>query len=347
MRRAVPRLALLGLLSAAWAFGAISGVAINRTTGQPAGRIAITLISFAQGMDPIEEVYTDAEGRFAFVKEVSGGPAMLRSEFEGVSYSKMVPPGTPQQGVEVDVYEAAKEPIRPTGRVLVLELSGAELIVNESYLFENKTSPPRTYRDAENGTLRFYLPAEAKGIVQVEASGPARMPLQQTADPTSKEGVYKVDFPIKPGENRVSLTYLVPHSDETAFHARSVYPKIQTRVAVPSGVEVSGEGLTSLGKEPNTQAEIFEVASGGDFEVTLKGSGRLGRGSSSGSEAAPSAGAGGGGGSEISIQPAPISKEAPLLFGIAGAILALGFVRLYLKGGAAPAEKTRGAAKRR
>ena len=65
------RLLSLGLLSAVCAAAAINGVAINRTTGQSAARIAITLISFAQGMDPIEEVYTDAEGRFAFVRRSS------------------------------------------------------------------------------------------------------------------------------------------------------------------------------------------------------------------------------------------------------------------------------------
>ncbi len=321
---------LLFLLGAAvTASAAINGVAVNRTTGEPVPRIPITLISFAQGMDPIEEVYTDADGRFAFVKEVSGGPAMLRSEFEGVSYSKMIPPGTPQQGVEVEVFNAAEEPIPPTGRVLVLEPGESQIVINESYLFENNTSPPKTYRDAERGTLRFYLPPAAKGVVQVEASGPARMPLKQVADPTSEQDIYKVDFAIKPGENRISLTYLLPHeSGESLLEGRTVYNNLQTRIAVPAGVELKGEGLTSLGKEPTTQAEIFEVAAG-PFAVTVVGSGRLSR-----SNSAPASGGGAAGGAptEISIEQAPISKEAPWVFGIAGAILALGFLRLFLLG---------------
>jgi len=322
------RLILL-LGAAVTASAAINGVAVNRTTGEPVARIPITLISFAQGMDPIEEVYTDAEGRFAFVKEVTGGPAMLRSEFDGVSYSKMIPPGTPQQGVEVEVFNAAEEPIPPTGRVLVLEPGESQLIINESYLFENNTSPPKTYRDAERGTLRFYLPAAAKGVVQVEASGPARMPLKQVADPTSDPDIYKVDFAIKPGENRISLTYLLPHDGgKSQIEGRSVYENLQTRIAVPAGVELQGEGLQSLGKEPTTQAEIFEVA-GGPFAVTVIGSGRLSRGSSQPSGGAP---AGGGAPTEITIEQAPISKEAPWVFGIAGAILALGFIRLFLLG---------------
>ncbi len=324
------RLAFLACLAASAASAAINGVAVNGTTGKPVARIPITLISFAQGMDPIEEVYTDAEGRFTFVKDVSGGPAMLRSEFDGVSYSKMIPPGAPRQGVEVEVFQTASEAIRPTGRVLVLEPGSSELIVNESYLFENTSQPPMTYRDAERGTLRFYLPPAAKGVVQVEGSGPARMPLKQSADPTSEENIYMVDFPIKPGENRISLTYLVPHRGESALEPRSVYPNLQTRIAVPAGVELEGAGLTSMGKEPSTQAEIFELAAAGPLAVTVRGSGRLSRGESGGGGAA--AGAGGGSQTSISVQPAPIAKEAPWVFAIAAAILALGFLRLYLLG---------------
>ncbi len=323
---------LLPLLVAVSASAAINGVAINRTTGEPVARIPITLISFAQGMDPIEEVYTDAEGRFAFVKEVSGGPAMLRSEFDGVSYSKMIPPGQPQQGVEVEVFNAAEEPITPTGRVLVLEPGDAQIIINESYLFENSTNPPKTYRDAERGTLRFYLPPAAKGVVQVEASGPARMPLKQVADPTSDPEIYKVDFAIKPGENRISLTYLLPHEGgESQIEGRSEYQGLQTRIAVPAGVELQGDGLRSLGKEPTTQAEIFEVAAS-PFAVTVVGSGRLSRGSSQQPSGGATAGGGGGSPTEITIESAPISKESPWVFGIAGAILALGFIRLFLLG---------------
>ena len=177
--------------------------------------------------------------------------------------------------------------------------------------------------------------------MQVEASGPARMPLQHTAERTSEQDIYMVDFPIKPGENRISLTYLVPHSEESVFRGRSVYENLQTRVAVPAGVELAGDGLTSLGKEPSTQAEIFEVAARGPFAVTLRGSGRLETGGG-----APAAPAGGGGASEISIQPAPIAKEAPVLFAIAGAILALGFVRLFLRGGAPAAGASRGGKRR-
>lgn len=322
-------MALLFLFLAALPLAAasVSGVVVNRTTGKPEPRVALTLISFAQGMDPIEEVYSGPDGKFEFVKEVPG-MGMLRTDHQGVTYSTMLSPNVDRANVAVDIYDAADKPaVPPMGRVLVLEPGGSEMVVNESYLFENTTNPPVTYRDAEQGTLRFYLPAAAKGIVQVEATGPARMPLNAVAEKTSDPETYKIDFPIKPGENRVSLTYLVPQTDGEPFTSKSLYAGLQTRIAVPSGVEVSGAELTDLGTEPTTQATIYEVGGGGDFTITLSGAGRLQR--SGGGPQAEGEAAAGGGPAEITIEPAGIHKELPWILGIAIAILALGFFNLF------------------
>lgn len=308
------------LIAATAALAGPSGVVVNRTTGKPEPRVPVTLISFAEGMDPIEEIYTDANGRFELAKDVAG-MGMLRIEHQGVSYSHMLRPGA-MADVEVEIYEATDSPVEPTGRVVVLEPGQAEMVVNESYLYENNTQT--TFRDADNGSLRFYLPPEAKGIVQVEASGPARMPLQATAEKTETTDIYKVDFPIKPGENRISLTYLVPHTGgKSQYVGRSPYENIQTRVAVPQGVSVDGEDLQSFGTEPSTQAVIYEVPNGHDFRLTVEGSGKLARSESAGAEAASAS-------PEISIEPAPVAKESVWIFGIAGAVLAIGF--LYLLG---------------
>ena len=311
----------------------VSGVVTNRTTGKPEPRVALTLISFAQGMDPVEEVYSGPDGKFEFAKEVPG-MGMVRTDHQGVTYSTMLSPNVDRANVAVDIYEAVdKPPVAPMGRVLVLEPGGTEMVVNESYLFENSTDPPVTYREAERGSLRFYLPAAAKGIVQVEASGPARMPLNAVAEKTEDPEIYKIDFPIKPGENRISLTYLVPQTDGQPFTSKSVYPDLQTRVAIPNGVEVQGEDLTDLGTEPSTQAKIYEIGGGGDFTITITGAGRLrGRSAEESAGAAPP----GEGPGEITIEPAGIHKELPWILGIAIAILALGFFNLYRAKSAAP-----------
>ncbi|MCB1020918.1 MAG: hypothetical protein KDC27_13380 [Acidobacteria bacterium] len=327
------RLALIFLLCALpLAAASVSGVVVNRTTGKPEPRVALTLISFAEGMDPIEEVYSGPDGKFEFVKPVPG-MGMLRTDHEGVTYSTMLSPNVDRANVAVDIYEAKEKPaIPPMGRVLVLEPGGSEMVVNESYLFQNDTEPPVTFRDAERGTLRFYLPESAKGIVQVEANGPARMPLNAVAEKTSEKDVYKVDFAIKPGENRISLTYMVPQKDGEPFTSRTVYPGLQTRVAVPGGVEVAGDNLSSLGTEPTTQATIYEIGGGGDFTITINGAGRLQRSGGAPAQGQESAS----GPAEISIEPAGLHKELPWLLGLAIAILALDFFNLYTSKSANP-----------
>lgn len=318
---------LLLLASLPLAAASVSGVVTNKTTGKPASRVALTLISFAQGMDPVEEVYSGPDGKFEFVKPVPG-MGMLRTDHQGVTFSTMLSPNVDRSNVAVSVYDVVDKPaLSPTGRVLVLEPGGSEMVVNESYLFQNATNPPVAYRDAERGTLRFYLPEAAKGIVQVEASGPARMPLKSVAEKTDDPEIYKVDFAIKPGGNRISLTYLVPQADGEAFTSRTVYPDLQTRIAVPAGVEVGGDNLQELGTEPSTQAKIYEIGGGGDFTVTLSGAGRLARGSSGGGGEATAASSSGA--NEITVEPAGLHDELPWLLGIGAAILALGFFNLY------------------
>ncbi len=321
--------AALLLASVPLAAASVSGVVINRSTGEPEPRVAITLISFAQGMDPIEEVYSGTDGAFELAKEVPG-MGMLRTDHQGVTYSTMLAPQVDRSNVTIEIYNAVETPLTPIGRILILEPGGSEMVVNESYLYQNATNPPVTFRDAERGSLRFHLPEAAKGVVQVEASGPARTPLNAIAEQTQEPEIYKVDFPIKPGENRISLTYLVPQADRDTFTSRSLYPGLQTRIAVPAGVEVAGEQLGDLGSEPSSGATIYEIEGGGDFTVALSGAGRIQRGSAGGeSSSGASSGGGGGGGSSISIEEAGLHKELPWLIGIAVAILALGFFNLY------------------
>ena len=313
------------LLAASPAIAGPSGVVMNQTTGEPESRVPVTLISFADGMDPIEEVFSDSEGRFEFQREVPGA-GMLRAEHQAVGYSQMLRPGQ-MTNVELQIYESQATPaVAPTGRVLVLEPGEAEMIVNESYLYENQTSPPTTFRDEERGTLRFYLPEAAKDIVQVEANGPARMPLKASAEKVNEQGLYQVDFAIKPGENRISLTYLLPvDADGTTFESRSPYAGITTRIAAPTSVELEAEGLQQLGTEPSTQAAIYEVAQGDEFSLLVRGAGKLARseqGSTGGGEF------GAGAPNQISIQPAPISKDRWWVTALAAAILLIGFVYL-------------------
>jgi hypothetical protein len=312
---------------------AVSGKLINRTTGKPAGGILVTLLKFETSMDPVEEVRTAADGSFAFEKSLlgpNGGPVpgMVRAEYEGVNYSQMIPPGKPSEGLEVAVYSAeAKQVLAPRGHILIFEPGSGEMVVNENFAFLNNSDPPRTFRDAEKGTLRFYLPPEAKGIVQVRAAGPQRMPLRSVATPAGGKDIYKVDFPLKPGENSIDLTYLVPFTEGAEFESRVLYDGLETRIATPAGVTLEADGLVSLGQEPRTQASIYQLPAAPKFQVKISGQGKLASSGEGGTEAEANSG----GGSDIKVVAAPVAKELYWILGLTAAVLTLGFFSLYSK----------------
>ena len=340
---------LLVLAFASSTQAAVTGKLVNRTTNQPAGGVLVTLLKFEAGMDPIEEVRTDAGGSFTFDKPLVGAdggpvPGMVRAEFEGVAYSEMIPPGRPPEGLEVAVYSVEdKQALAPRGHILIFEPGAAEMVVNENFAFLNDSDPPRTFRDPENGTLRFYLPPEAKGIVQVRTAGPQRMPLRSIATATSEANIYKVDFPLKPGENSIDLTYLVPFSDGAAFESRVLYEGLDARVAAPAGVSIEGEGLVPLGEEPRTKASIYELAAAPTIRVKISGQGKL---APSGGGAATAEATSEG--NPVKIADAPVAKELYWILGLTAAVLAVGFFFLYSKTTAAamaPAATDPGAGK--
>lgn len=325
-------MALLVLAFASGAQAVVTGKLVNRTTNQPAGGVLVTLLKFEAGMDPVEEVRTDAGGAFRFEKPLVGAtggpvPGMVRAEFEGVAYSEMIPPGTSSEGLEVAVYSVEeKQALKPRGHILIFEPGAAEMVVNENFAFLNDSNPPRTFRDAENGTLRFYLPPEAKGIVQVRTAGPQRMPLRSVATPAGEANIYKVDFPLKPGENSIDLTYLLPFSEGTAFESRVLYEGLDARVAAPAGVSVEGEGLLPLGEEPRTKASIYELAAAPTIRVRISGQGKLapsGAGAATGEATSE--------GNPIKVADAPVAKEIYWVLGLTAAVLLVGFVYLYSK----------------
>lgn len=134
------------------------------------------------------------------------------------------------------------------------------------------------------------------------------MALPSTALPSETADVYKVDFPLKPGENRIDLTYVLPHENGAEFTVRSMHPTLQTHLAVPDDVNLEGSGITLVGREPKTNWVIYDLPDSGSVDIAVTR-----RPSSS---------------SQISIEPAPIANELGWIAGLAVLILGLGFAHL-------------------
>jgi hypothetical protein len=80
-----------------------------------------------------------------------------------------------------------------------------------------------------------------------------------------------------------------------------------------------------MGKEPRTQASLFETVTDEPFKLTISGQGRLGP---AGGESASAGPAAGGGGGTLRIAPAPVQKELMWVLALTCGILGLGFYRL-------------------
>ena len=314
----------------------VAGTVYNETTGQPTGGVALTLVRFVGGMSPMEEALSGADGSFAFDKPLpsSGGQPMLGmvwAEHDGVRYSTVVQRSASTTSLRVKVYSTDERNLpNPDAHVVIFEPGGSEMVVNESFIFNNVGTPPRAFRSPERGTVRFLLPPEAKGVVQVMTSGPAGVPVKGTAEPTGEENTYKVDSPIKPGENRVDITYLLPHASGDVFRGELLYDGVATRIAAPDGVVVEGEALRSLGQEPRTKATLYETPPVREYAVTVTGQGRLAPERAAGGGGGEGGGeGGGGGGGTLRVAAAPIETELMWILALTGCIFAVGFYYLF------------------
>ena len=269
------RLLALAAGLALWspAFAAVDGVVINNTTGKPQANAIVSLVQPGQGgMQTLASTKTDAEGKFQFAKELQG-PTLLQTLYAGVLYNKMMIPGTPTSGLEVPVFESTNKPVAKVSQhFIVLQPSSTEMAVAEGILYQG--DPKETYSDPVNGTLRFYLPPEAKGQVSVTINAPGGMPIQRPAEKTKEPNVYKVDYPIKPGETRFDLNYVVPVTNPLVFSGKILHSEGASDLVAPNGVTLKGDNIELAGQEPKTQASIYQIK-GASYKVEVEGTGSL------------------------------------------------------------------------
>ena len=261
------------LLLAVPAFAAVDGVLVNGTSGQPQPNALISLVQPGQGgMQTLASTKTDAEGKFHFDKELQG-PTLLQAFYASVFYNKMMIPGTPTSGLQVQVFDSTNKPVAKVSQhFIVLQPGANEMAVSEGILYQG--DPNVTYNDTTNGTLRFYLPPEAKGQVSVTINAPGGMPIQRPAEKTKETNVYKVDYPIKPGETRFDVNYAVPMTKPLVFSGKILHTEGASDLVIPTGVTVKGENIELAGQEPKTQASIYQIK-GASYTVEVEGTGSL------------------------------------------------------------------------
>ncbi len=313
---------LIAIYLAIPASAAVDGTVINGSTGKPqAGAIVSLVQPGAQGMQTLGSTKSAVDGKFTIDKRAAAGPQIVQAIYKGVQYNLAIPPNQPATNISVTVYESSDKQsgIQMAQHMILLEPAASQLVVNETMLYNNSSKV--TYNDPANGSIRFYLPETAGGKARVSINAPGGMPIQRPAQKTASPNVFKVDYPLKPGETRVDITYSVPVSDPLQFSSKTL-EKGSTRIVVPRGVTIEGSDVKSLGTEPNTQAGIYDVVNPA-FTIKISGTGSL-----RSSNGAPT--------EEEDNPPPSIQAVMPHLYdrfywilGISLGLLAIGFALLY------------------
>jgi hypothetical protein len=269
------RSALCFLLTIAPAFATVDGVIVNGTTGNPEPNTLVLLIQpTAAGMKSLGSTKSDAQGKFSFDNNDQSGPRLIQAIFEGVQYNKMVPPGMPSNGVQIPVYASTNKPgtAKEAQHFIVLQPGEKEMTVSEGLLYQG--DPNLTYYDPVNGSVRFYVPSEAKGTIGVTVNPAGGMPIGRPALKTKDPNVYKIDYPIHPGETRFDLNYAVPTTSPMIFTDKLLHTDGASNLVVPNGVTVKSDDLELAGTEPKTQASIYRIKNA-NFKVEVDGTGIL------------------------------------------------------------------------
>jgi hypothetical protein len=329
-----------------WA-GTLQGTVRNGTTGQAAAGVDVILIQLQGGMQPVANTKTDAQGHFEFTHtQIGASPMLVRAVYRGVNYHEPIPPG--KTSADIQVFEPTDKAgtFAIAARAVIVQPNATDLLVGEEYSIENKTQPPMAYFH-QNGSFFFALPDGAQ-LSQVSAAGASGMPVVQGTIDKGK-GIEAIDFPFRPGESNVRVSYKVPYAgNETKLRISSPYAVERLAVFAPPGVTVTGEGFAPAGQEQGFNAYMREAVAA-NTSVIVNVSGTVPMRSSSQGGGAGGGTTAGGAGSDGSQNPSVNSRAESsgdaatatattiparldslkwILVGGFGAIFALGFAYL-------------------
>jgi hypothetical protein len=278
-------------------------------------------------MKALASTKTDANGMFKIDKDIPPGPAIVQVLYEGATYNSVITPGSPTSGLSIVVNDTTTDPAsaKVAQHMILLEPSADHLNVNETFLITNETT--KTYNNSDKGSAQVFLPREANATAEVTISAPGGMPIRRPVEATSQAGIFKVNYPVKPGETRFEVRYTVPKTD--TFSTKTASSDALLRLVTPGPVTLESPDIEDLGQEPQTQAHIYNVKAK-EFTAKIIGTGSLsGAGAEGGQKPADDSGA-----PEVVQSNARIYTRLPLVLGLTFALLLTGGIFLYRKGAA-------------
>ena len=203
---------LLVLISSSAHAFTVRGNVVNGTTGAVYDGAKVALVNPAGGM--LQEREMDARGgRFEFTGLDPQAPIyLLRVDYDGVPYNVPVRVDGTDHEVTVTVYESTSswENIRVSAPHLASSWQGEHLAIEQLFEISNESSPPQT-ATGEQGYFKLFLPTDLDSITACFVTS-LGVPVDRTPIPTGEPGVYRVEYPIRPGLTRVGIAYKVPYA---------------------------------------------------------------------------------------------------------------------------------------
>ncbi|MGD8869894.1 MAG: hypothetical protein PVI01_19910, partial [Gemmatimonadales bacterium] len=189
----------------------IHGTLVNGTTGERIDGTVI-VVNPAGGMTEETEVQA-VDGEFtADGLDASAGLYLLRCDHAGVMYTQMVRfEGEDTAHANITVYDRAQsfEGIHVLVPHLAVAAVDGQLQFEVLYELHNHIEPAATVADLEDQFL-VYLPEDRTEIIRSFVSY-EDIPIDRFPVPTDAPGVYRIDYPIRPGDTQVNIAYSVPY----------------------------------------------------------------------------------------------------------------------------------------
>jgi hypothetical protein len=313
------------LFASVGAFAAqITGTVTNGTTNKPSSGDEVTLLSLASGMEEVGKTKTDSQGHYTLNVPDEGSPHLVRVLRQSVHYFKSAPPGT--STADVTVYDAATQlaGVGADARVFHLQASGGSLQVDETFLINNQSQPPRT--KIGNQTFAVTLPEGAE-MGEASLTGPSGMPLTVNPVPSGVKNVYAYDFPIRPGQTHLDVFYKIPYSGSYEYSFTPDTPLNEVGILLPKSMKFTGVSAGFAQDNDEQGLNVYFVknaAANQPVKFSVAGEGLISNAAAGGGEGQPA-----GGGSA----PAPSSSggtSGVLWFVVSAIVILVGGVAFVL-----------------
>jgi hypothetical protein len=281
----------LCLFASVGAFAAqITGTVTNGTTNKPSSGDEVMLLSLASGMEEVGKTKTDSQGHYTLNVPDEGAPHLVRVLRQSVHYFKSAPPGT--STADVTIYDAATQlaGVGPDARVFHLQAGGGSLQVEEMFLINNQSQPPRTR--IGNQTFTVTLPDGAE-MGEASLTGPSGMPLTVQPVPSGKKNVYAYDFAIRPGQTRFEAFYKIPYSGSYEYSFTPDTQLNEVGILLPKSMKLTGVSAGFAQDRDEQGLNVYFVknaAANQPVKFSVSGEGLIGDAAAGGAVAQPAGG---------------------------------------------------------